>query len=109
MQALNDAQLLYFGQRWWKPKSGPKRRFSSIDLVWLCNIREFLVGVHERARLEMEAAYSYSGGEMAEYFAEQAGDAAAQHAYNAEALSRLLDQYIAWRAEHETVLPGRWR
>lgn len=94
-----DAEWMRWGAKnRWKSKDGKRTPFCDVDCAWLGNIIRMLERRAAELRRESSAAYGYGGqGEMACYYADQAGDQASDAAYEMEERVRHYREYLSWR------------
>jgi len=92
-----------FGYREWKTKDGSALQYKDIDLTHLQNIKRMLARQGANHSFAANAAFGYSGGDMAEMLASQSADHHSSMAHKYLRHVELLEEYIAWREENNYV------
>ena len=94
------------GRNEWTQRDGVVKTFAAMDCGHLHNVLKMLGRRKQRVLVEADAASCYSGGDMAQMYAEHAADAASTKAAAIAFDMRLLLAYIKTREEHNFIVEG---
>jgi hypothetical protein len=90
----------------WTTRSGEKISFADMDCGHLRNVAKMMGRKRQKAIAEADACAGYSGGDMAEYYADQAMAQAFQEAGRIRNDIMIVSEYVKLREEHGLILRG---
>lgn len=99
-------EMRVIGRNVWKTRSGQRLTFADMDCGHLRNVARMMRRQHRRAVHEADACAGYSGGDMAEYYAEQAMDEAFRQAGRIDRDITLVARYVRLRESYGLILEG---